>query len=111
MGEHIGFIGLGNIGKPIADNIARGGYALSVYDVPRTKERAPDGAVDALGPSVQVEEGAAAMLEYLLDLSQQITTRAARALMDGLKTKPSYRGSRILTWEISCATSIKTPVG
>ena len=32
-------------------------------------------------------------------------------LMDGLKMKPSYRGSRILTWEISCATSIRTPVG
>ena len=45
MGEHIGFIGLGNIGKPIADNIARGGYALSVYDVAGTKERAPVGAI------------------------------------------------------------------
>ena len=47
MGEHIGFIGLGNIGKPIADNIARGGYALSVYDVAGTGERAPVGAMVA----------------------------------------------------------------
>jgi len=41
MGEHIGFIGLGNIGKPIAATIARGGSALSVYDLAGTEERAP----------------------------------------------------------------------
>ena len=44
MIERIGFIGLGNIGKPIADNIARGGYEMSVYDIAGTSERAPEGA-------------------------------------------------------------------
>ena len=43
MTDRIGFIGLGNIGKPIADNIARGGYDMSVYDIAGTSERAPDG--------------------------------------------------------------------
>ena len=57
MGEHIGFIGLGNIGKPIADNIARGGYALSVYDLAGTKERAPMGSFVASSAS-QVAERA-----------------------------------------------------
>ena len=43
MEEKIGFIGLGNIGKPIADNISRGSYAMSVYDIAGTRERAPAG--------------------------------------------------------------------
>ena len=44
MAEKIGFIGLGNIGKPIADNISRGSYVMSVYDIAGTRERAPAGA-------------------------------------------------------------------
>ena len=44
MTDRIGFIGLGNIGKPIADNIVRGGYEMSVYDIAGTSERAPEGA-------------------------------------------------------------------
>ena len=44
MEEKIGFIGLGNIGKPIADNISRGSFAMSVYDIAGTRERAPAGA-------------------------------------------------------------------
>ena len=39
MTERIGFIGLGNIGKPIAKNIARGDYEMSVYDIAGTTER------------------------------------------------------------------------
>ncbi len=45
--ETIGFIGLGNIGKPIADNIARAGFDLVVFDIAGTAERAPDGAAAA----------------------------------------------------------------
>ena len=44
MEEKIGLIGLGNIGKPIADNISRGSYAMSLYDIAGTRERAPEGA-------------------------------------------------------------------
>ena len=33
----VGFIGLGNIGKPIADNISRGSFAMSVYDIAGTR--------------------------------------------------------------------------
>ena len=45
MEEKIGFIGLGNIGKPIADNISRGSFEMSVYDIAGTRERAPAGGV------------------------------------------------------------------
>ena len=68
MGEHIGFIGLGNIGKPIADNIARGGYALSVYDIAGTEERAPMGSFIASSVS-QVAERADSLFLCLPSLS------------------------------------------
>jgi 3-hydroxyisobutyrate dehydrogenase len=42
--EKIGFIGLGQMGGPMATNIAKGGFDLSVYDKAGTQERAPEGA-------------------------------------------------------------------
>ena len=50
--ETIGFIGLGNIGKPMATHIARAGFDMVVYDIAGTAERAPDGAT--AGTSVAV---------------------------------------------------------
>jgi 3-hydroxyisobutyrate dehydrogenase-like beta-hydroxyacid dehydrogenase len=38
MAETIGFIGLGNMGEPIAENLLRAGYGLRVYN--RTRSRA-----------------------------------------------------------------------
>ncbi len=75
MGEHIGFIGLGNIGKPIADNIACGGYTLSVYDLAGTKERAPMGSFVASSVS-QVAERANIVFLCLPSLSSISTVVA-----------------------------------
>ena len=33
MATRVGFIGLGNIGKPMAVNVAKGDFDLMVYDV------------------------------------------------------------------------------
>ncbi len=46
MTDRIGFIGLGNIGKPMALNLANDGFDLSVYDIDqsRCKELADQGA-------------------------------------------------------------------
>jgi 3-hydroxyisobutyrate dehydrogenase len=33
---HIGFIGLGNMGAPMARNLLAAGYELSVFDLSRT---------------------------------------------------------------------------
>ena len=33
MSERIGFIGLGNMGKPMAENIVRAGYPVTVLDI------------------------------------------------------------------------------
>lgn len=43
-GERIGFIGLGNMGSPMAANLAAAGYPLVCYDIAGTRERAPEGA-------------------------------------------------------------------
>ncbi|MGG3324496.1 NAD(P)-binding domain-containing protein, partial [Bacillus velezensis] len=36
----IAIVGLGNMGRPIAENIMKAGYSLTVYN--RTKEKAAD---------------------------------------------------------------------
>ena len=41
--ETIGFIGLGNIGRPMATHIAQAGFDMVVYDIAGTSQRAPDG--------------------------------------------------------------------
>ena len=43
-GTRLGFIGLGDMGGPMAANLARGGADLVVYDKAGTEDRAPDGA-------------------------------------------------------------------
>jgi 3-hydroxyisobutyrate dehydrogenase len=43
----IGFIGLGNMGNPIATNLAKAGATLVVFDAAGTAERAPEGAAVA----------------------------------------------------------------
>jgi 3-hydroxyisobutyrate dehydrogenase-like beta-hydroxyacid dehydrogenase len=40
----IGFIGLGNMGKPMAGHVAKKGHAMIVYDLAGTAQRAPAGA-------------------------------------------------------------------
>ena len=41
MAREIGFIGLGNMGLPMATNLAKAGYSLHVYDVqPAAMQRA-----------------------------------------------------------------------
>ncbi len=37
----LGFVGLGNMGGPMAANIARAGFGLTVYDKAGTIARAP----------------------------------------------------------------------
>jgi 3-hydroxyisobutyrate dehydrogenase len=49
----IGFIGLGNMGRPMADNIAAAGFDLVCFDAAGTDERLPVGA-QAAGSAQQV---------------------------------------------------------
>ena len=45
--EVVGFIGLGNMGKPMANNITRAGYEMVAFDIAGTAERAAEGATIA----------------------------------------------------------------
>lgn len=47
--QRIGFVGLGQMGAPMATNIVKGGADVIVYDKAGTAERAPDGAKLANG--------------------------------------------------------------
>lgn len=53
----IGFIGLGQMGGPMAANIVKGGYQLVCYDQAGTKELMPEGAT-ACGSVAEVVKGA-----------------------------------------------------
>ncbi|HEX6658720.1 MAG TPA: NAD(P)-dependent oxidoreductase [Ilumatobacter sp.] len=43
----VGFVGLGNMGRPMATNVARAGFELICFDAAGTQERLPDGAIPA----------------------------------------------------------------
>lgn len=43
----VGFVGLGNMGKPMADNVAAAGFELVCYDAAGTAARLPEGAAAA----------------------------------------------------------------
>jgi 3-hydroxyisobutyrate dehydrogenase len=48
MGEQrIGFIGLGNMGQPMARHVADAGYEMICYDIAGTENRAPQGTICA----------------------------------------------------------------
>ncbi|HLV96046.1 MAG TPA: NAD(P)-dependent oxidoreductase [Candidatus Acidoferrales bacterium] len=59
MAETIGFIGLGNMGEPIAENLRRAGYGLRVYNRTRSKAArlVEQGAVAAGNPADVAQAG------------------------------------------------------
>jgi 3-hydroxyisobutyrate dehydrogenase-like beta-hydroxyacid dehydrogenase len=54
--EHVGFIGLGNMGKPMAENLARAGFPMTVLDL----DPAPVAALVALGANAATSPAALA---------------------------------------------------
>ncbi len=58
--ETLGFVGLGNMGAPMAANLAAAGCDLSVHDKAGTSERAPEGAAAAASPAEVAEAATAA---------------------------------------------------
>ena len=45
--ETVGFIGIGNMGRPLSANVFNAGYPLVGYDIAGARERVPEGAVAA----------------------------------------------------------------
>ena len=62
----LGFIGLGNMGAPMAANLAGAGHRLLVHDAAGTRERAPPGARLA-ADNQEVARGAGAVILSLPD--------------------------------------------
>lgn len=85
----IGFIGLGNMGRPIANNIAAAGFDLVCFDAAGTAERLPDGA------------RAAASSEELFGLAETTMVSVpdgavTTALIDQLERTPQRRVTTII---------------
>ncbi len=86
MPERIGFIGLGNMGEPIAANLLRAGYRLRVYN--RTKSRAArlarEGAVVVENPGDAAESGGIVLTMLADDRALQEVCYAQPSFVDRL---------------------------
>lgn len=100
---NIGMIGLGNMGRPIAENVMKAGYKLTVYN--RTKEKAAEllekGAVYAETPR-KAAENADIVLSMLAD-DDAVTDVTFGA--DGIIAGLSENGIHISMSTISAALS------
>jgi 3-hydroxyisobutyrate dehydrogenase len=98
----VGFIGLGNMGAPMAANLAAAGWSLIVHDAAGTRERAPGGASVA----TSVAEVAAEACVVLLSLPDGAVVDAVG---DAILTAPSNVTTRVVdtsTIGIAAARSI-----
>jgi 3-hydroxyisobutyrate dehydrogenase-like beta-hydroxyacid dehydrogenase len=85
----IGFIGLGNMGAPMAANLAGAGWSLTVHDAAGTQHRAP--ANTAIAESVaEVASQAATILLSLPD------SAVVDAVADAIVTAPSAVTKRVV---------------
>ena len=77
-----GFIGLGNMGRPMAENLAAAGHRLCVHDAAGTGERAPEGAT-SVNSVVHVAAVADPILLSLPDGA------AVRSVVDQIRESPN----------------------
>lgn len=76
MNERIGFIGLGNMGRPIASNLLKAGYDLHVYnrDASKAAPLIAEGAHQGLRPDEVVQPGGIAITMLADDAAlEQVT--------------------------------------
>ncbi len=88
--QHVGFIGLGRMGIPMASNLMKGGYALTVYDINKraVDELAAKGARAAASPAAV----ASAVDTVLLSLPTPPIVREVALGRDGVSS-----GSKVKT--------------
>jgi 3-hydroxyisobutyrate dehydrogenase len=68
----VGFVGLGNMGQPMAINVAKAGFELVCFDAAGTRERMPEGAAEA----ASVADVSARADTVLLSVPDGAATRA-----------------------------------
>ena len=78
-----GFIGLGNMGQPMAQHIARKGYRLLVHDIAGTSERAPENSLIAASNAEVVERAQVIALSLpTLEVNQLVVQEIAELQPD-----------------------------
>ena len=86
MAEAVGFIGLGNMGAPIATNLLHAGYSVRVYN--RTQSRtAPlvrEGAVAVPNPADVAQQGGIVFTMLANDLAVEEVCRAGASFVEKL---------------------------
>jgi len=80
----IGFVGLGNMGQPMAALLARAGHSVTVYDVDPAKARAVAQAVSVDIAADLHQLGAASDIVITMLPNGDIVARAARELAEAL---------------------------
>ena len=66
--DQIGFVGLGNMGRPMADNLVKSGRDIVVHDAAGTQARAPRGARLAASTAAMARSRAGAYWAHVLPL-------------------------------------------
>ena len=76
--EVFGFIGLGNMGQPMARNVREKGHAMIVHDIAGTAERAPPGA-EVAGSNREIAEraGIIALSLPTVEVNRQVVNEIA----------------------------------
>lgn len=105
MDQDIGFVGLGNMGLPIARNLARAGYRLRVYN--RTPSKAEpllelDGVALVRSPAETAEPGGIVVTMLIDDAVEHLT-----AGEDGLAARLGPEGLHISMSTIAPTTSTR----
>ena len=91
--ERIGFIGLGNMGRHMAANLAAAGYPLTCYDIAGTEGRAPDGA-----------EIASSITEIAQSAETAIISVASRKAVEDVTEEIAGASNRTVTTVVDTST-------
>jgi 3-hydroxyisobutyrate dehydrogenase-like beta-hydroxyacid dehydrogenase len=86
MGERIGFIGLGNMGQPMAHNLLKAGYEVHVYnrDASKAKPLAETGAQQKTAPQDVVEPDGIVMTMVANDAALESVTLGPQGILERL---------------------------
>ncbi|HEX4206948.1 MAG TPA: NAD(P)-dependent oxidoreductase [Ktedonobacteraceae bacterium] len=86
MSQHLGFIGLGNMGSPMASNLIKAGYRLSVYNRSADKARAlvEAGAHQVNTPGEVAEAGGIVITMLANDEAVKSVTLGQNGILDRL---------------------------
>jgi len=105
VSEHIGFVGLGNMGHAIAENILKAGYDTHVYNRDGSKAKAlvAAGAKQGMRPADVVEPGGVVMTMVAHDAALEDVTLGP----DGILARLGPGGVHISMSTVSPATARK----